>query len=162
MKRTFYLWLLPLLWTTCSLFSFQFPGDEYAMYAISSMAGAWVLFFIKNAGDIHDLIFRGSIALTGAVTMTLFGVLMDRLRIRKVVWGFIFLAASVAIFILSIKAYPTIDKALRKNGSWWAYIFFAINMGLYCSVFLSFIAKGIESAWRRNRRINQPLPGGDA
>ena len=32
-RRHVYLWLVPLAWTACSLLSFQFPGDEYGLYA---------------------------------------------------------------------------------------------------------------------------------
>ncbi len=151
MKNKYFVWILPILWAGCSLLSFRFPGDEYAMYGISSIAGVWIVFFI-SLDIIHNPMFPVSIALTGAIVMMILGFLMDLIKIRKAMWKILFPAAVIVIFVISIKAYPTIERALRKNGSWWTYIFFSINMGLYFSILLSFIGKGIETVWLRTRR----------
>lgn len=152
-SRTFYIWVLPLLWATCSLVHFRFPGDEYAMYTISSIAGSWIAALV-NLGDIHNPLFPISIALTGAIVMAGTGYLMDRARIQKAMWASLFLVTAVVVFVMSIKSYPTIERALSKQGSWWAYIFSSLNVGLYVAILLSFLTKGVEAAWRRIRTKN--------
>lgn len=148
------MWVLPLVFAACSLFSYRFPGDEYAMYFISSIAGAWIA-FVFRFGDIHNPMIPVSVAFIGATVMALIGLLMDRIRIRKIIWSVLFLIVVPAIFVMSICAYPTAGKALRKNGSLWAYLFFAINMGLYCSLIFSFVCKGFEAVWKMNKNGNQ-------
>lgn len=142
--KPFYTWLVPLLWAGCSLLSFRFPGDEYAMYAISSIVGVWIGFLVPF-GDVHSLFFPLSITLAGGLVMGVVGLLMDLARLRKIVWGVLWVAAALLIFVLSVNAYPSIEKALSKNGSWWAYVFTSINIGLYVSILLSFTGK--SAAW---------------
>ncbi len=64
--NTFYVWLVPLLWAGCSLIHFRFPGDEYGLYAFSSIAGSWIAILV-SFGDIHNPMIPISIAVTGAV-----------------------------------------------------------------------------------------------
>ena len=139
MKKYVYVWLLPLLWSICSLLSFQFPGDEYAIYAVTSMAGTWAVILFKIQGDIHDFAFRGTITITGAIVMLTAGILLAKLRVKMRLWFVIYIIAAVVFLVVSLSNYPTIEKALSKNGSWWAYILGSINMGLYVSVVLSMI-----------------------
>ena len=143
-----YIWILPLLWASCSLIHFQFPGDEYGMYGISSIAGLWIAFIVR-LGDQHNPMFPVAIALAGAIVMSVIGFLMDRIRIRKTIWAILFVVAALAVFVMSIKSYPTIERALSKNGSWWAYVFFSLNVGLYFSVLLSFLVKGLECVLKK-------------
>ena len=52
----------------------------------------------------------------------------------------------------SILSYPSYERAIRKNGSLTAYIAGASNVGLYLSVALGFIVKGIAVVVRRVHR----------
>jgi len=76
------------------------------------------------------------------------GFLMDRLQIRKAMWAVLFVGSALVIFVAEIKSYPTIQHALSKHGSWWAYVFFSVNMGLYLAILLSFFGKGLKGALR--------------
>jgi hypothetical protein len=156
MKRykIFFLIVLPVLWMTTSLLSFLFPGDEYAMYAIGSFAGTWIN-MIFNFRDIHNPLIPVSIAITGGIIMMAFGYIMDRLRIREMLWSILFMMSSVTIFVLSIKSFPNVKRALAKNGSWWAFIFFSICFGIYPSVLLSLLVGGFQ--WGRDRFIKQQI-----
>ncbi len=64
-KRLSYTFLLPALWGVCSFLGYFHPGDEYGLWALSSMAGIWIAYFIK-IGDIHNLMIPAGIALTGS------------------------------------------------------------------------------------------------
>ncbi|MHC4087877.1 MAG: hypothetical protein ACYSU3_17690 [Planctomycetota bacterium] len=139
MKKYLYVWLLPLLWSTCSLLSFQFPGDEYAIYAVSSMAGTWAVVLFNIQGDIHDFSFRGTITTTGIVVMLITGFILAKLRVKIKLWFVLYITLAAVILATTINSYPSIEKALSKNGSWWAYIFGSLNLGLYASVILSVI-----------------------
>ena len=140
--------MIPLIWGICSLLQYREPGDEYALYAMSSFVGVWVLFLTRN-GDVNSVLFPLSITLAGTIVMFLIGLWMDKVRIRKITWITIFIISILTIFLISINAYPNIARALSKNGSWGAYIFFSINMGLHTSIFLSFVGKGISCIWKR-------------
>lgn len=60
---------------------------------------------------------------------------------------------------LTINSYQSIERALGKNGSWWAYIFGSLNLGLYASVILSviitLIVKLFEKKKIRSRKTEQ-------
>jgi hypothetical protein len=157
----FYTWLLPLIWAGCSLVHFRFPGDEYGLYALASAAGTWIA-FIFPFGDIHNPAMPLSIAVTGALVMAAAGYVMDRLRICRLFWAIGFAVSAAALLGMSIHAYPSVEKALSKNGSWQAYILFSVNMGLYCSV-MAALSGRLIAAWAgrlRNPRRGEPHGGG--
>ena len=143
MKKYLYVWLLPLVWSICSFMSFQFPGDEYGLYAVSSMIGIWIAFLVDMPGDIHHPAFWMSITATGAIIMALIGWGLSALRVKLRLLLILHICAAVAFFLLVVFSYPSIEKVLSKNGSWWAYIFSSLNMGLYASVIFSGIITGI-------------------
>lgn len=147
-KQRFFVWLLPVLWSICSLFHYNFPGDEYGMYGIASIVGAWIVLIVK-VGDVNHPMFPISIAVTGAIVMTGVGWFMDRMRIWKKLWVIIFAICVVAVFTLSIFSYPSLEKALSKNGSWWAYILFSINIGVYLSVVFSVSLTSTGRLWKK-------------
>ena len=75
--------------------------------------------------------------------MALIGWGLSALRVKIKLWLILHICAAVAFFLLAVLSYPSIEKALSKNGSWWAYVFSSLNMGLYASVIFSSIITGI-------------------
>jgi hypothetical protein len=151
MKKYVYVWLLPLLWSICSLLSFEFPGDEYGIYAVSSMAGTWAVFLFNIQGDIHKFAFRGTITTTGIIVMLIMGFILAKLRVKMKLWFVLYLTLAAVILAITINSYPSLEKALSKNGSWWAYIFGSLNLGLYASVILSVIITLIVKLFGKNK-----------
>lgn len=140
-KKRFYTWGIPLCWTIFSLLQYFDPGDEYAFYALQSFVGVWMMFLTK-INEVNSPLFPISIAFGGAVVMLGVGFIMDKARIRKKVWGITWGVLAIVFLILSLKAYPTLQRAIQKNGSLLAYLIFAINMGLHASNFLTLAGKG--------------------
>ena len=54
-------------------------------------------------------------------------------------WFVLYITLAAVALVVMIGSYPSIEKALSKNGSLWAYIFGSLNLGLYASVILSAI-----------------------
>lgn len=134
----FYNILLPLIWGVCSYFHHYYPGDENAMWIISSLAGLWIapfVFFSSTSKEMAPVV----IAFAGAIVMLPIGILMDFLHVRKLIWAIIFSVCTLIIFCLTLMSYPSLERAINKNGSIWAYIFFSINIGIYISIILSII-----------------------
>ncbi|MHC4694722.1 MAG: hypothetical protein ACYS67_18445 [Planctomycetota bacterium] len=154
MKKYVYVWLLPLLWSVCSLLSFEFPGDEYGIYAVSSMAGTWALFLFNIQGDIHKFAFRGTITATGIIVILIAGFILAKLRVKLKLWFALYITLAVVIMVLTINSYPSFEKALSKNGSLWAYIFGSLNMGLYASVILSVIITLVVKLFKKKKSIS--------
>lgn len=148
-RKHIFVWLLPFLWAVCSVMSFRFPGDEYGLYAISSMVGTWIVMVVDMPGDIHHPAFWISITVTGAIIMSLAGLVLSLLRAKIKLWLILYIAAAVLFFAVALSGYPSIERALSKNGSLWAYIFSSLNMGLYASVVLCGIVSGIVQIQRR-------------
>lgn len=132
----FYVWVLPLVWGVCSYVHHNYPGDENAMWLLSSAAGLWLAPVAFVGGASKDVIAI-AIALAGSLVMGAAGFGMDYLRVRKLFWAILFLACTPAIMGAAIMSYPSIERAIGKNGSWWAYILFSVNIGIYVSVVLS-------------------------
>jgi len=151
MKKYVYVWLLPLCWSACSLLSFRFPGDEYAIYAVSSMAGTWAVFLLNIQGDIHKFAFRGTITTAGIIVMLIVGFILAKLRVKMKLWFVLYITLAAVILAITINSYPSIEKALSKNGSWLAYIFGSLNLGLYASVILSVIITLIVKLFEKKK-----------
>jgi hypothetical protein len=146
-NRPFYLLVLPSMWAVCSLLHWQHPGDEYAMYFISSIAGSWIWLLIP-VGDIHNPLIPSSVAAVGALGMAGMGWVLTRIRAPKAVWAALFVVSALGILFLSLTGYPSIDRALAKNGSWWAYICSSILLGMYLATGLSLAVTGMIRLWR--------------
>ena len=131
-----YVWVLPLIWGVCSYVHHNYPGDENAMWLLSSVAGLWLAPVAFVGGASKDVIAI-AIALAGALVMGAVGFGMDYLRVRKLLWAILFFACASAIMGAAIMSYPSVERAISKNGSWWAYILFSVNIGIYISVVLS-------------------------
>ena len=135
-RRWLYVWLLPILWTLCSWINFSYPGDEYAGWGFGSLAGVWVLFVI-GGNTINNLLLPVLIA--GAMTMSVAGWIMDRLRVPLIVWGTVLFIAAGTICTTELLSFPSIQRAISKNGSLQTYIFPSVNLGMYVAV-LSMLA----------------------
>ena len=153
--RLFYLWLIPLIWGVCCWMGFYYPGDEYAMWAIGSIAGTWVA-FVFGVGDLHSILFRLGVVGAGVLPMAVAGALLDWLKVRRWSWLLSYALCFTAIFCISVFSYPSLAKALSKNGSWWAYIFFSGNAGLYVSTVAIVILTPLSRVIFRTRRQPEP------
>ena len=113
-------------------------------------------FGMENVGHVRNVLWI--ILLTGVSVLAALGFVMDRLRISKRIWGTLFGLCFVIVLVLSILQYPSLDRAIRKNGSITAYIAASCNVGLYLSIVLAFIGKGVVVAARRiiSRRNVEP------
>ncbi len=148
-ERPFYIWLLPLLWGACSYVHHYYPGDENGLWLLGSAAGWWMAPFVFF-GSASKATGALGIAAAGALVMALVGWSMDRCGVKKWLWGTLFAICTIGVFAVLILSYSSIERALAKNGSWWAYILFSCLIGMYLSVVLSAVATVVVSArWRR-------------
>jgi hypothetical protein len=155
-RRWFYLLALPLLWGMVSLLHFQSPGDEYAMWAISSLAGTWALLLAPNVGDIHQWWIRCSVAGTGTLVMFGVGWLLVWLKVRVRIWLAIWFVVTGILFVTSVQSYPSIERAVAKNGSLVTYFLSATLLASYVAT-LAGIAGGIIKLLYRKFRKNATL-----
>jgi hypothetical protein len=154
----FFVWVLPILWGACSLAQSKSPGDENGFYVLSSIPAAWIAPFILLGCGSKEAI-PVFVVLAGVPVMAGIGWGMDRLRVRKILWAVLYLAGGLAALVLALSSFPSIERAVSANGSLWAYVLLASNLGLYASVALSVIltciARGVrwsaaisKEAWR--------------
>lgn len=151
MKRYFFTIVLSILWSSVSIVSYFHPGDEYGIYAYSNIIGVWPFFIFQP--DIYSLLTPAMVALIGGLTMAIVGFGMDKLRVNLYLWGGTWAIISILLVIVTVNQYPTIQKALSKNGSWTAYITGSMNMGLYFSVIISVIFRTIVLVARQFKQI---------
>ena len=160
--RLFYAMVLPVVWAVATVVSYFHPGDEYGLFVFSSIAGSWVCFIIRDIGHLRDVLWL--IIVVGVAILAILGFVMDRLRVSKRVWGPLFVLSFALLLLFSLRQYPSLERAISKNGSITAYVAGACNMGLYLSIVLSLIAKGVTTMIRRTKpnRTVEPSVLGDA
>ncbi|MHC4476209.1 MAG: hypothetical protein ACYTEL_11215 [Planctomycetota bacterium] len=151
-RDTFYLWLLPGIWAPCSIFHFFHPGDEYAMWAYSAIAGSWIV-YIGPFDEIDNLLVPISVAAAGALVMAVVGFVMDRMRVNRTLWTVLFAVAAVAVFIKLMPAFGSIERVLARNGFMMPYVFSAILLAVYISVIASLLISLFAYIVKRIRRI---------
>lgn len=155
MRRWFYVWVLPCLWCPVALAGYWHPGDEYGLWAVSCIAGTWVLMAIAwlgiGVGDIHALWVPASVLAAGGAVMALAGLGLDRLRVRKRLWALVYVILSAKVLAWLVWSYPSIEKALSKNGSWTAYLSASSNAGLTLAVALCLVGGALYRALGRRQ-----------
>lgn len=155
-NRGFFLLVVPILWSFASVIHFRFPGDEYGLWVISSIAGSWALMVVPNIGDIHQPWIRSSVAGAGALVMAAFGGVLCWLKVRILFWLVLWTISALTWLGFMLSGYPSLERALAKNGSWWAYLLSAAMMAAYTAMLIS-VAVGIFQLFLR-RMARKPTP----
>jgi hypothetical protein len=145
--RLSFVWMLPACWAACSLLQHACPGDEYGFYALSALPGMWIAPFAFRSVSMEHV--GPCIALAGVPPLALIGLAMDRVRVRKRRWGALWLVTGLVVFGAVLFSFPSIDRAIRKNGSLMAYMLLGATAGLYAACLLSLVGAG--AAWITKR-----------
>lgn len=124
--RWFFTAVLPIGWAIGNYLSFLHPGDEYGGWAASCLPVAWLAFALS--GHPRDML--RVILPVGIVELALFGMLMDRVRVRLLPWLLLWSVLTVALVAMTIRQYPTWERAMAKNGSFLAYLFPSLTVGM--------------------------------
>lgn len=132
-KQWFYTWLLPLVWTPCSLINaYHFPGGEYIVWAMTSFAAWWIVLLDLRPEGLSQEALPIFMALGGALTIALYGWIMDLLRVSK----------NTAIRIWLVTAFFSLLFGAFVLGSQWCghrplgWLFFAINTGIHALIII--------------------------
>lgn len=126
--RLLFTWLLPLIWTPVAALNFQYPGDEYGGFGLGSLPGLWIILVTGPISDANRLL--PPVLLTGAATMSVAGLLLDRLRVSIVAWGALTVVFGSTICWYWLQSFPSWERAIGKNGSALAYFLPSLNAGL--------------------------------
>jgi uncharacterized membrane protein YidH (DUF202 family) len=151
-SRHLLVWLIPSLWSLSAFGSWHHPGDEYGSFCVSVLVSLWLVFLLEfgHLSEVYLLLIAA-----GALPMAISGFLLDRLPVSRRLWAAVYITVCVALFVWGLSSYPSLDKAIAKNGSISAYVYCAANVGMYASVLLCLGGGTIVGLWRRFRRPNQ-------
>jgi hypothetical protein len=147
--RHLLVWLVPALWSMCAFGSWHHPGDEYGMFIASILPSVWLAILLesRHLSEVYVLLVAA-----GALPMAVFGFLLDRLPVSRRLWAAIYIVASVAFFAWGLLSFPSLERAIAKNGSISAYAFCAANLGMYVSVLTCLGGGAVVWLWRWFRR----------
>ncbi len=147
--RHLLVWLVPALWSMCAFGSWHHPGDEYGMFCVSVLVSLWLAVLSKfgHPSEVYLLLIAA-----GTLPMSVFGFLLDRLPVSRRLWAAVYIVASVGLFAWSLLSFPSLQRAIAKNGSILAYAFCAANLGMYVSVLTCLCGGAIVWLWRWFRR----------
>jgi hypothetical protein len=147
--RHLLVWLVPALWTACAFGSWRHPGDEYGLLGVSMLISIWLVILI-HSNNLSQAILP--LMAAGALPMVVFGFLLDRLPVSRRWWAAVYIVASVALFAWGLSSFPSLEKAVAKNGSISAYAFCSANLGMYVSVLTCLGGGAVVWLWRWLRR----------
>ena len=119
------------------------------MFCVSILASLWLV-FLRNFGHLSQVYLL--LIAAGALPMTVCGFLLDRLPVSRRLWGAIYIVASVGLFAWGLLSFPSLERAIAKNGSISAYAYCSANLGMYLSVLTCLGGGTIVWLWRRVRR----------
>lgn len=145
-RMWFYCWVTPLLWAVISRTALEYPGDEYGVWGVGSLAGLWILFLASPGGDVRVIAWY--VLAAGVAVMALSGWVLDVLRVPRRAWLAVWIAVAFAICVASIASHGSYRRAIAKNGSLATYVLFSLNFGSYVS-WPVLAALGV--AWRPRR-----------
>lgn len=141
--RLLFAWFLPLVWTTIASCNYYYPGDEYGGFYVGSMAGLWIAIIADIAGAIATPQQGAVLVVTaGATTVAIAGWLLDKLRAPFIAWSVVFSIVATSLFAWSFGSFPSVERALAKNGSYEAYILPAMNLGLTFATLVTLVGAG--------------------
>lgn len=133
--------LLPIVWGVGCILGFAEPGDEYGLFALGSILGVWVALLFPAAGSPANLLLPVLVA--GCGLMYCFGLVLDRLQGRRMVWLGAWLATAVVGAVWLLLGHASFAAALAKNGSLLAYLACASQLGTYVATLATGIWAGI-------------------
>lgn len=157
-RRSFFIWILPLIWGVASYAHSYHTGDEHIMYCMSCVAGTWIHAFIRLQEGLKDPAFAIMTSMVGAVIFAVVGIIMDLIRSRPTRWAIVFMTANLLIFASMLRSYGTIQRAVAKNGSLWTYMLSATVLALYISVILCMLGNGLSRLWKLIRGDATGIP----
>lgn len=130
-------WLVPALWLANSYVSSEHPGDEYGMFFVGALAGSWLVMIFGNAGTVQQAMFH--VLILGTIVMAAMGLLLTLLRASRVLWIATLVLVAAAIVTQSLLSYPSLQRAISKNGSITAYVCLGVNFGSYVATVVSLV-----------------------
>ena len=151
--RHLLVWLVPALWALGAFGSWRHPGDEYGLVGASMLVSIWLVILIHSNNLSQATL---PLIAAGALPMAVFGFLLDRLPVSRRWWAAVYILASAALFAWGLLSFPSLERAIAKNGSILAYAFCAANLGMYASVLTCLSGGTLVWLWRRFRRWKQP------
>lgn len=140
-RRRLFVWLVPALWALATVAGFQHPGDEYGLFALGAMAGLWVLLVLEPSSPLGGL---APVLVAGALTTGLLGLLLDRLRASPWVWGVVCAVAAAAAACTMLARFPSLERAIGKNGSLTAYWICAFQLGGYAATLIALAVAAVR------------------
>ncbi|NLD61581.1 hypothetical protein GX645_03915 [Candidatus Sumerlaeota bacterium] len=159
-KRYLYVWLLPLLWSVCSLLSYYyFPGTDKFMWLVGSLAGFWWVLFVRSVVEFGAWWIPYVTVLCGAFVMALPGFCLDRYRLNlKVflaVWWLPFLAVTTQLVMRN----GSVAEAVAKHGSFVSFICAGFNLSLIATALLAIAWVYIGSMLHQTPKSRTDLSG---
>jgi hypothetical protein len=119
------------------------------MFIVSVLASIWLAFLLDfgHLSEVYLLLIAA-----GALPMAAFGFLLDELPLSRRFWAGVYIVASAAFFAWGLLSYPSLERAIAKNGSISAYAFCAANLAMYVSVLTCLGGGAAVWLWQRFRR----------
>jgi hypothetical protein len=148
--RRLFIITIPVLWATICTASFQYPGDEYGLWAIGALPGLWVPLLVHEGSPLSGLwlILAGGIPVMAGM-----GAILDRLRAPWLAAYAFWVIVAGCVCAAAIGSFPSWTMAIAKNGSFQAYALSSLNLGL------AFAGVGLIVVTGLYRAVQAALPG---
>lgn len=122
--------LLPVVFVAACLVSFEYPGDEYGLWIAGHHAGWPGLLLFESVGDIGEWKYRLALAASGAIVFAGIGALLDWMIVARRRFLMLALGLSALLVGWQLMQFPSMARAIAKNGSVQAYVLASIAPGI--------------------------------
>jgi len=135
--------VLPTVWGLGCALGYSNPGDEYGLYALGSIIGVWTIVLVDKIALLPTLV-------AGCAIIFGFAVLLERLRASRRLWVIVWLVSGIGLYLTSLMMFPSVERAVAKNGSMAAYLALGSQLGVYLAT-ISSIVVGVVRILSRSR-----------
>jgi hypothetical protein len=160
-RTYFYALVLTFAWVMCAVLAALFPGNEHLNQVPVCAPGDLVLRFLPwtlSFGGISQFTVPAAV---GLVMIFLLAVGLDRLRVRRMVWGWAVFAVAVGFAVFWVYGFvhdTPRGASFSSTAHHWrldetdrliAYPLFCLTSGLLVGSIVAFLYGGIEYLFRR-------------
>ena len=144
---------MPLVWVPTAIRNFEHCGDEYGGFLLGSLPAFWMGPFLSAMSINSPKTMMPPLIVAGALTVLAAGAILDLLRVRWSIWFALWIIIALSFFAQWFGGFPSVERALAKNGSYDTYVVTCTNLGLWLATAVCLIGGSVYRlglwSWRR-------------
>ncbi|MBL8733407.1 MAG: hypothetical protein JNN13_13635 [Planctomycetes bacterium] len=135
--------LLPVAFVVLSVLGAMVPGHAGKLFAIGALPGVWAGFLVTGGEQAGSWLLPTLLA--GAPLLWFLGRLLDRLRADLTLWSVAAVVVTMGAGYTLLQGYADLEAAVLKQGSFFAFVVCALQLGCYGATVVALALSGRSS-----------------